>query len=119
MIKVISPIDDTPAQKAGIKPGDYILMINNEQLIDIPIEEAIQKMRGKKGTSLTLTVVNEKDKKQRKLTIKRAVIKIKKVNCCMKILATFGLLTFKNERAIKLPEPLGSCIDVPMANLQD
>ncbi|MGD9152348.1 MAG: S41 family peptidase [Gammaproteobacteria bacterium] len=79
LIKVISPIDDTPAQKAGIKAGDYIIAVNDKSLVNKPINEAIKLMRGKKGTKVTLTVVNKQDKKPRKLTITRAIIKIESV----------------------------------------
>lgn len=83
LIKVISPIDDTPAHKAGIKPGDYIIAVDDKPFFDIPIEEAIQRLRGKKGSSIKLTVLNEKDKKQRHITIKRGTIQIKSVKSKM------------------------------------
>lgn len=80
IIKVISPIDGTPAQKAGIKPGDYILSVNKISLIDMPINEATQKLTGPAGTSVTIRIVNEQDKKVRTLKIKRKIIDIKSVN---------------------------------------
>jgi len=79
LIKVVSPIDDTPAKKAGIKAGDYIIAVNDKSLINKPLDEATKLMRGKKGTKVTLTVVNKQDKKPRKLTIKRAIINIQSV----------------------------------------
>lgn len=79
LIKVVSPIDDTPAKKAGIKAGDYIIAVNNKSLIDKKLDEATKLMRGKKGTKLTLTVVNKQDRKPRKLTIKRAIINIQSI----------------------------------------
>lgn len=79
MIKVISPIDDTPAQIAGIIPGDYILAVDGQSLVDCSLDLAIQKLRGKKGSTTTLTVVNEGDKKQRTIRIKRETIHIQSV----------------------------------------
>lgn len=79
LIKVVSPIDDTPAQKAGVKAGDYIIAVNDKSIIDKSMDEAIKLMRGKKGTKVTLTVVNKQDKKPRKLAMTRAIIKIESV----------------------------------------
>jgi carboxyl-terminal processing protease len=83
IVKVISPIDGTPAQKAGIKAGDYILAIDNKPLIDIPLNQAIKKMRGKKGTKLTLTVINKQDAKPRVVQITRDIIKVKSIKSKM------------------------------------
>jgi carboxyl-terminal processing protease len=80
LIKVISPIDDTPAQKAGIQAGDYILAIDHKHLLDTSLEDAIQQLRGKKGTIATLTVINKNDQQERDIKVKRDVIKIKSVN---------------------------------------
>lgn len=74
VIKVISPIDGTPAQRAGIKPGDFILSIDGQSAIDMSLMKAIKLMRGAKGSSVTLVVVNENDKKPRKITMKREMI---------------------------------------------
>ena len=56
VVKVISPIDDTPAEKAGIKAGDYIVKIGNEQVQGKSLMEAVKLMRGPVGTSIELTV---------------------------------------------------------------
>ena len=56
-LKVISPLDDTPAFKAGIKAGDLIARINNQLVKDMNANEAVKAMRGKKGTQVTLTVL--------------------------------------------------------------
>ena len=54
VVKVISPIDDTPAQKAGIKAGDYIVKINGEQVQGKSLMEAVKLMRGPVGTSIEI-----------------------------------------------------------------
>src|SRR5262249_10557561 len=61
-LKVISPIDDTPAFKAGIKSGDYIVAINGKLVNEMTLNEAVDKMRGKKGTAVTLTIIRKAQK---------------------------------------------------------
>ncbi|MSP06289.1 MAG: S41 family peptidase [Candidatus Fonsibacter sp.] len=56
LVKVISPIDDTPADKAGIKSGDYIIKLDNKQVKGLTLDEAVNTMRGKSGTAITLTI---------------------------------------------------------------
>ena len=77
-VRVISPIDDTPAEKAGIKAGDYITHIDGEQVFDLTLNQAVKKMKGRPGTSVKLTVLTE-GKEPRVLTLKRAIIKVKSV----------------------------------------
>lgn len=76
VLKVISPIDDTPAQKAGIKSGDYIVAIDNKLVNEMTLNEAVEKMRGKKGTNVTLTVIRKGEKKPLNFTLTRDTIKI-------------------------------------------
>ena len=63
MVKVISPIDDTPASRAGIKAGDYIGRINNEQVQGKSLMEAVKLMRGPVGTEINLTIRRKNVKK--------------------------------------------------------
>jgi carboxyl-terminal processing protease len=56
LVKVISPIDDTPADRAGIKSGDYIIKLDNKQVKGLTLDEAVNTMRGKSGTPITLTI---------------------------------------------------------------
>ena len=80
VVKVISPIDDTPASKAGIKAGDYIVRINDEQVQGKSLMEAVKLMRGKVGTSIKLTVRRKNVKKPLDFNIKREVIEVKSVS---------------------------------------
>lgn len=78
-VKVIAPLDGSPAQKAGIKAGDYIIAVDGTPVVDMPINEIVRMIRGKIGTKVTLTVINKKDKKPRELTMTRAKIDMRSV----------------------------------------
>jgi carboxyl-terminal processing protease len=80
VVKVISPIDDTPAAKAGIKPGDYIVKIGQTQVQGKSLMEAVKLMRGPIGTSIDLTVRRKNLKKPLKFKIIRKIIEIKSVS---------------------------------------
>ncbi|MCH8741845.1 S41 family peptidase [Patescibacteria group bacterium] len=75
-LTVISPLEGTPAQKAGIRAGDKIIKINDVLTADITIDEAISLIRGKKGTEVTLTVFREKLEETKEIKIIRGVIEI-------------------------------------------
>jgi len=79
VVKVITPIDDTPASKAGIKAGDYIVRINGEQVQGKTLIEAVNLMRGPVGTPIEITVRRKGLKKAKIFKITRAIIKIKSV----------------------------------------
>ncbi len=85
-VRVISPIDDTPADKAGIKAGDYITHIDGEQVFDLTLNQAVKKMKGRPGTKVKLTVVSD-DGESREMTLKRAIIKVESVKHKVKMLA--------------------------------
>ena len=75
-VKVVSPIDDTPAQQAGVKSGDLIIRLDEKSVKGMDLSEAVKIMRGKPGTSITLTIIRESEEKPLKLTIKRDIIKV-------------------------------------------
>lgn len=78
-VKVISPIDDTPAYKAGIKAGDLIVRLNNKSVKDIGLDEAVKQMRGKPGTTIELSVIREGEDEPLQFKLKRAIIKVESV----------------------------------------
>ena len=78
-IKVISPIDDTPAHKAGIKAGDLILKLEDRSVKGMSLNDAVDIMRGKPGDPITLTIIRENAEKPLIITIVRDIIKIKSV----------------------------------------
>jgi len=79
VVKVISPIDDTPAAKAGVKAGDYIVRINGEQVQGKTLMEAVNLMRGPVGTSIEITVRRKGLRKAKIFKIIREIIEIKSV----------------------------------------
>ena len=79
VVKVISPIDDTPASKAGIKAGDYIVKIDNIQVQGKSLSEAVELMRGPVGSAIELTIRRIGEKKALKFNIVRKIIEIQSV----------------------------------------
>jgi len=79
LVKVITPIDDTPASRAGIKAGDYIVRINGEQVRGKTLMEAVNLMRGPVGTSIKITIRRRNLRKAKVFEITREVIEIKSV----------------------------------------
>ena len=79
VVKIITPIDDTPASRAGVKAGDYIVRINGEQVQGKTLFEAVNLMRGPVGTSIEITIRRKGLKKAKIFKIKREIIEIKSV----------------------------------------
>ncbi len=79
LVKVVTPIDDTPAFKAGVKNGDYISHINDDQVMGMTLTEAVEKMRGPVGSKVTLTILREGEIEPLEKTIVRDIIKIQSV----------------------------------------
>ena len=76
ILTVVSPIEDTPAWRAGIKAGDQIIKINGENAIGITLDDAVKVLRGKPGTKVTITVRRKGWAKPKDITLIRAIIKI-------------------------------------------
>ncbi len=83
VVKVVSPIDDTPAHKAGLKPGDYIVNIDGQPVVGMTLNDAVDKMRGKVGSKVKLTI-RCFNQKPFDVTIKREEIKIQTVKSSIK-----------------------------------
>ena len=79
VLTVVSPIEDTPAFNAGIKPGDQILKIDGKSTKDITTVEAVQKLRGPKDTKVTISILRENMAAPKDITLTRAIIQIKSV----------------------------------------
>jgi carboxyl-terminal processing protease len=78
-VKVVSPIEDTPAFKAGVKPGDLIVKLDDTPVKGMTLNDAVKRMRGKPGSAIKLTIVRKGVDKPIVLTLTRAVIKIRSV----------------------------------------
>ncbi len=78
-VKVVAPIEDTPAERAGVKSGDLIVKINNESTRGMSVTDAVKKMRGKPGSDITLTLSRKEATKPIVVKLTRAIIKVKSV----------------------------------------
>lgn len=76
---VMSPLRGTPAEKAGLRPNDYILKVDDEDTTGWTVQQAVTKIRGPRGTSVTLTILHEKSTKPEEFTIQRATITVPSV----------------------------------------
>lgn len=83
ILTVVSPIEDTPAFLAGIKAGDQIIRIDGKSTKNISIMEAVRKLRGPKGTKVTLTILRENAAKPEEIVITRSIIKIRSIKARM------------------------------------
>jgi carboxyl-terminal processing protease len=79
LVKVVTPIDDTPAARAGIKTGDFISAIDGISIQGMPLNDAVEKMRGPENSKVTLTVLRQGEKKPLEVTLTRAVIRVESV----------------------------------------
>ncbi len=79
MLTIIAPIEDTPADKAGVEAGDKIIKIDDESTKDISLHDAVSKLRGPKGTAVTISILREGLEETKDITIVRDIIKLKSV----------------------------------------
>ena len=79
VVRVVSPIDDTPASRAGVRAGDYITKLDGERVMGLTLTEAVAKMKGKIGTDIVLTIIRKGEKAPLELTLTRATITLKSV----------------------------------------
>ena len=79
ILTIIAPLPETPAEKAGLRSGDKIIKINGKNAGDMTIEEAVENIRGQKGTTVTLTIFREGNQDTQDIIVKRDVINVKSV----------------------------------------
>ncbi|MFA5276323.1 MAG: S41 family peptidase [Candidatus Omnitrophota bacterium] len=107
---VVTPIEDTPAWRAGIKPGDRIIKINNELTRDMSLTDAVKKMRGKPGQTVNLTILRDPEKKLLEFKLVRAIIKIKGVKEVKLLPDNIGYIRLVEFRDNAMPE-MNAAID--------
>jgi carboxyl-terminal processing protease len=112
-VKVVSPIDDSPASKAKIQPGDLIVRINETPVKGLSLAEAVNMMRGDKGSPITLTIVREKLNKPLVLTLLRDLIQVASVKSDL-IEPDYGYI-----RITHFQEHTGDDVRKAIASLQD
>jgi carboxyl-terminal processing protease len=83
ILKIVSPMDDTPAAKAGIKAGDYIVAIDGKLVSEMSLQDAVEKMRGKAGTQVILTILRKGEKTPLTFKMNREIIRIASVKSKM------------------------------------
>lgn len=113
LLTVITPIEDTPAWKAGLKPNDRIVKINQELTRDMTLTEAVKKMRGKPGEAVQLTILREAEKKVLEFKIVRDVIKIRDIKEARILEDNIGYI-----RLVEFRENTPRDIETTIANLK-
>ncbi|HEY9201846.1 MAG TPA: S41 family peptidase [Gammaproteobacteria bacterium] len=111
-VKVISPIDDTPAYHAGIQAGDLIIRLDNKPVKDISLNDAVKIMRGKPGTKIALSIMREGEDKPLEFVIERAIIKVESVKTHLLEpgFAYIRLSTFQAKTAVQLREAISKLV---------
>src|SRR5512135_2333307 len=112
LVKVISPIEDTPAFNAGVKSGDLIIKLDDVLVKGLSLNEAVKRMRGKPGTSIMLTVVRKNEPKPLQISVTRAIIKVQSVKSKL-VEPGFGFV-----RITQFQEHTGENLATALQNLQ-
>ncbi|WP_416899202.1 MAG: S41 family peptidase [Minwuia sp.] len=97
-VKVVTPIDDTPASEAGMQPGDLISHIDGEPVLGLTLTEAVKRMRGAVGTDIQLTVIRGGEAEPFDVTITRAVIRVRSVRSRVEGKVAYIRITSFNEQ---------------------
>ena len=120
LIKVVSPIDDTPAFRAGIQPGDFIVAIDGDSIAGMLLSDAVQKMRGPSGSTVKLTMRRGETGDPFDLTLTRDVIKIQSVRFRKegKDLGYIRITTFNEQTQSGLEKAIKSLEEDPGQNLR-
>jgi carboxyl-terminal processing protease len=114
VLTVIAPMDDTPAFRAGILHGDKIVAINGESTEDLSLQEAVRRMRGEPGTSLTIRIVRPRTQEVKDLDIVREVIKVASVKDARIIEDGIGYI-----RVTQFNEPVSEALHDALEDLVD
>lgn len=113
ILKIVSPMDDTPAYKAGIKSGDYIVAIDGKLVSEMSLQDAVEKMRGKPGSIVALTILRKGEKQPIVFKLTREIIHITSVKS--KMLDTgFGYI-----RITQFQEPTAQLMQTAITNLKN
>ncbi|HLP98901.1 MAG TPA: S41 family peptidase [Sideroxyarcus sp.] len=112
LVKVISPIEDTPAFNAGVKSGDLIIKLDDTLVKGLTLNDAVKRMRGKPGSSIVLTIVRKNEAKPLQIKVTRAVIKVQSVKSKL-IDPGYGFV-----RITQFQEHTGENLATALANLQ-
>lgn len=99
LVKVVSPIDDTPAARAGVQAGDLIIQLDDEPVMGLTLSDAVDKMRGKVGTEIKLIISREGEEAPVELTLVRDIIKIRSVRHRVEGNAGYLRITTFNQHA--------------------
>ena len=117
-VKVISPIDDTPAYKAGLKAGDLIIRLDEQTVKGLTLNDAVKIMRGKPGTDIELTVVREGNDKPLTFVVTRDIIKVKSVKNRM-LDPGYGYIRISNFQSRTAPQLMEALNDLKEENKAD
>ncbi len=112
LLTIITPIEDTPAWRAGLKPLDRIVKIDNDITRDMTLTEAVKRMRGKPGEAVNLTILRENEKKILEFKIVRAIIKIKDIKQALILEDGIGYI-----RLVEFRENTSKDMDLVLNNL--
>ena len=112
ILKIVSPIDDTPASKADIRASDYIVAINGKLVSEMNLQEAVEQMRGKPGSSVTLSILRKGEKKPLTFKLTRETIHITSVKSHM-LDNNFGYI-----RITQFQEPTGKLLKSAITDLK-
>ena len=120
ILTVVSPLEGTPAYKAGIMPGDKIIKIKDESTKNLNLDNAVEALRGEPGTMVKLTIIKDSDQSVKDVEIRRAVIKIKSIKSAFMIKDDIGYIRiadFQRRTAIDLSKAIKSLIRSGMKGL--
>ena len=109
VLTVVSPIDDTPAFKVGIKAGDKIIKIEDESTLDMTLQDAVSRLRGETGSPINITIFRETFKAPKEFTIVRAIIKVRSVihKLYKKDIGYIKIRSFSKNTSVDLDKALG------------